>query len=81
VLVERAMTAFRPLRPSFCSIYDAHFWWHERLWKVPEMVYVQAFNGTPFKALMWRLMGARVGRKLFDDGCYFTERTLVAIGD
>jgi len=81
VLVERAMTAFRPLRPSFCSIYDAHFWWHERLWKVPEMVYVQAFNGTPFKALMWRLMGARVGRRLFDDGCYFTERTLVAVGD
>jgi len=81
VLVERVMTAFRPLRPSFCSIYDAHFWWHERLWKVPEMVYVQSFNGTPFKGLLWRLMGARVGRRLFDDGCYFTERTLVAIGN
>jgi non-ribosomal peptide synthetase-like protein len=81
VLVERVMTAFRPLHPTFCSIYDARFWWHERLWKVPELTFVQAFNGTPFKGLMWRLMGARVGRRLFDDGCYFTERTLVAIGN
>ncbi|MDT7752808.1 MAG: hypothetical protein QOD96_6470 [Pseudonocardiales bacterium] len=81
VLVERVMTAFRALSPSFCSIYDARFWWHERLWKVPEMVYVQTFNGTPFKGLMWRLMGARVGRRLFDDGCYFTERTLVTVGN
>jgi non-ribosomal peptide synthetase-like protein len=81
VLVERVMTAFRALRPSYCSIYDPRFWWHERLWKVPEMVYVQSFNGTPFKGLIWRLLGARVGRRLFDDGCYFTERTLVAVGN
>jgi non-ribosomal peptide synthetase-like protein len=81
VLVERVMTAFRALRPSFCSIYDARFWWHERLWKVPEMANVQAFNGTPFKGLMWRLLGAQVGRRLFDDGCYFTERTLVTVGN
>jgi non-ribosomal peptide synthetase-like protein len=81
VLVERIMTASRALRPSYCSIYDPRFWWHERLWKVPEMAYVQAFNGTPFKGLIWRLMGAQVGRRLFDDGCYFTERTLVTIGN
>ena len=28
-------TGFRPLRPQFCSIYDPHFWRHERFWKVP----------------------------------------------
>ena len=26
---------FRPCAPQFCSIYDPHFWRHERFWKVP----------------------------------------------
>jgi len=81
VLVERCFTAFRPLRPRFCSIYDGYFWWHERLWKVPSVTYFQAFNGTPFKNLFWRLLGVRLGRRVFDNGCIVTERTLVAIGD
>ncbi|MEU6420717.1 Pls/PosA family non-ribosomal peptide synthetase [Streptomyces spiralis] len=80
VLVERMLTSFRPLRPRLCSIYDPYFWWHERLWKVPDH-YLALFNGTPFKSLMWRLMGVRIGRRVFDDGCYITERTLTAIGD
>ncbi|MER6981307.1 Pls/PosA family non-ribosomal peptide synthetase [Streptomyces carpinensis] len=80
VLVERAIASFRPLRPRLCSIYDPYFWWHERLWKVPDH-YLALFNGTPFKSLMWRLMGVRIGRRVFDDGCYITERTLTAIGD
>jgi non-ribosomal peptide synthetase-like protein len=53
---------------------------HERLWKVP-VEYFHIFNGTPFKPLAWRLMGARVGKRVFDDGCYLTERTLATIGD
>ena len=81
VLVERVFTAFRPLQPKFCSIYDPYFWWHERLWKVPEAAYFQVFNGTPFKSVFWRMMGVRIGKRVFDDGCYVTERTLVAIGD
>ncbi|WP_329268758.1 Pls/PosA family non-ribosomal peptide synthetase [Streptomyces pseudovenezuelae] len=78
-LVERVITRFRPLEPRLCSIYDPYFWWHERLWKVPDH-HLVVFNGTPFKNLVWRLLGVRIGRRVFDDGCYLTERTLVAIG-
>ncbi|MEU1403016.1 Pls/PosA family non-ribosomal peptide synthetase [Streptomyces sp. NPDC005728] len=80
VLVERLLASFRALRPRLCSIYDPYFWWHERLWKVPDR-YLNVFNGTPFKALVWRLLGVRIGRRVFDDGCYMTERTLTTIGD
>jgi non-ribosomal peptide synthetase-like protein len=81
VLVERAVMRFRSLRPRFCSIYDPYFWWHERFWKVPATAYIRAFDGTPFKSAVWRLLGVRIGRRVFDDGCWVTERTLVAIGD
>ncbi|MFG2093394.1 Pls/PosA family non-ribosomal peptide synthetase [Streptomyces sp. NPDC048612] len=81
VLVERAVTVFHPLTPLFCSIYDRRFWRRERFWKVPSETYLLFFNGTPFKNLIWRLLGVRIGRKVFDDGCYLTERTLAAIGD
>ncbi|WNM32179.1 phosphopantetheine-binding protein [Streptomyces sp. Li-HN-5-11] len=80
VLVERAIARFCPLRPRLCSIYEPYFWWHERLWKVPDR-YLNVFNGTPFKSVLWRLMGVRIGRRVFDDGCYMTERTLSAVGD
>ncbi|MGI5459007.1 Pls/PosA family non-ribosomal peptide synthetase [Streptomyces sp. CA-249302] len=80
VLVERLITRFRPLRPRLVSIYDPHFWWVERLWKVPDN-HLVVFNGTPFKAFVWRLLGVRMGRRVFDDGCYITDRTLAAIGD
>ncbi|MGQ0776771.1 MAG: Pls/PosA family non-ribosomal peptide synthetase [Pseudonocardiales bacterium] len=81
VLVDRAVTAFGPLQPRFCLIYDRDFWQHERFWKVPAMMYVQAFNGTPFKNTIWRLLGVRIGHRVFDDGCWLTERSLVTIGD
>ncbi len=80
VLVDRAVTRFRALQPRFCSIYDLAFWRHERFWKVPAMMYIQAFNGTPFKNTIWRLLGVRIGRRVFDDGCWLTERSLVSIG-
>jgi non-ribosomal peptide synthetase-like protein len=79
VLVERAATRFRPLRPQLCSIYDPYYWWHERLWKLEATM--QFLNGTPFKNLAWRLLGVRIGRRVFDDGCYIPEKTLVTIGD
>jgi non-ribosomal peptide synthetase-like protein len=78
--VERAIVAFRGLRPQLCSIYDPYFWWHERLWKVPDH-YLNVFNGTPFKNVIWRLLGVRLGSRVFDDGCYLTERMLTTIGD
>ncbi|MEU6320288.1 Pls/PosA family non-ribosomal peptide synthetase [Streptomyces sp. NPDC047009] len=80
ILVERLAGGFRRLRPKLCSIYHRDFWLHERLWKLP-VEYFHIFNGTPFKPLAWRLMGARVGKRVFDDGCYLTERTLATIGD
>ena len=43
--------------------------------------FLQLFNGTPFKNLVWRLLGVRIGRRVFDDGCALPERTLVTIGD
>jgi non-ribosomal peptide synthetase-like protein len=78
VLVDR----FFPRRqPMFCSIYDEAFWRHERYWKVPAITYVRVFNGTPYKSLVYRALGARVGRRVLDDGSWFTERSLVTMGD
>ncbi|WP_405405907.1 Pls/PosA family non-ribosomal peptide synthetase [Streptomyces sp. NBC_01104] len=81
VLVERAVVRRHPPGPLFCSIYDRRFWQRERFWKVPSETYLQIFNGTPFKSVIWRLLGVRTGRRLFDDGCYLTERTMVTLGD
>ncbi|MDT7673535.1 MAG: hypothetical protein QOD82_1437, partial [Pseudonocardiales bacterium] len=78
VFVERAARGFRRLTPQFCSIYDHYFWTHERLWK---LLATPAFNGTPFKNILWRLLGVRIGRRVFDDGCSIPEKTLVTIGD
>ncbi|WP_443065075.1 Pls/PosA family non-ribosomal peptide synthetase [Streptomyces sp. NBC_00576] len=80
VLVERFITRFRRLVPQLVSIYDPHFWWQERLWKVP-VDFLVVFNGTPFKNVLWRLLGVRIGRRVFDDGAAITERTLTTIGD
>jgi non-ribosomal peptide synthetase-like protein len=82
ILVDRLVTLFLPVRPLFCSIYDRRFWRHERFWKVPAgPAVLQIFNGTPFKTAFWRLLGVRIGRRVFDDGLWVTERTLVVIGD
>jgi non-ribosomal peptide synthetase-like protein len=82
ILVDRLVTLFLPVRPLFCSIYDRAFWRHERFWKVPAGPgVIQVFNGTPFKTAFWRLLGVRIGRRVFDDGLWVTERTLVVIGD
>lgn len=78
-LVERAAAGFRRQRPLECSMYDPAFWRHERFWKVALIPAV--LNGTPFKNLEWRLLGVRIGRRVFDDGLNMPERTLVTIGD
>jgi non-ribosomal peptide synthetase-like protein len=83
VLVERGIARFRPLQPRYCSIYDGYFWRIERLWKVPATLngYLHFFDGTPFKNLIWRGLGVKIGKRVFDDGCSLTERTLAVIGD
>jgi non-ribosomal peptide synthetase-like protein len=78
-LAERAATLLHPLQPRFCSIYDVAFWRHERFWKLAQQPLV--LDGTPFKSLVWRLMGVRMGRRVFDDGCAIVEKTLTTIGD
>ncbi|MER7793157.1 Pls/PosA family non-ribosomal peptide synthetase [Streptomyces sp. NPDC097640] len=81
VAVERAVLGFGRLRPRFCSVYERPFWRHERYWKVPTIHYLALFNGTPFKPAIWRLLGVRMGHRVFDDGCRILERTLTRVGD
>jgi non-ribosomal peptide synthetase-like protein len=80
-LVERVVGGFRRLQPATCSIYHPDFWLYERLWKVSQIEYLHAFDGTPFKNVLWRLMGVRIGRMVFDDGVHISDRTLTTIGD
>ena len=81
ILVERIVTGFKPLPVLFCSIYEPAMWRHERYWKVPSTPYLAAFAGTPFINMILRRVGTRIGRRVFNDGCGITERTLVTIGD
>jgi non-ribosomal peptide synthetase-like protein len=81
VVIERLSTGLRRLSPQYCSIYEPYYWFHERYWKVNETNWISLFDGTPFKPLMWRLLGVRVGKKLYDDGSDIVEKTLVEIGD
>ncbi|MFC5066305.1 Pls/PosA family non-ribosomal peptide synthetase, partial [Actinomycetospora atypica] len=80
-LVERCVRPLMARVPQGCSIYDPTFWRHERYWKVPAPEWVQIANGTPFKPLIWRLLGVRVGARVFDDGVSITERSFTTIGD
>ena len=81
VLVDRSVRALQALRPHGCSIYDHAFWRHERFWKLCADAYLTFFNGTPFKNVIWRLLGVRLGSRVFDDGVFLTERSFVTIGD
>jgi non-ribosomal peptide synthetase-like protein len=82
VLMERVSTLFQALRPQQCSIYDPYFWYHERYWKLMTLRgQLAMFDGTPLKSLIWRLLGVRIGKRVFDDGCYISEKTMVAVGD
>jgi len=80
-LVQRCIEALHPLQPTICSIYHPDFWSVERVWKVHPIHYLYAFDGTPFKNVLWRLMGVRLGKRVFDDGAHISEPTLNAIGD
>ena len=79
--VEGAFEALSPPPPAICSIYDRRFWWVERIWKLHPFHFLHIFNGTPFKNVLWRLIGVRIGTRVFDDGVYISEPTLTVIGD
>ncbi len=80
-LVERLFESLGPPPPAICSIYDRRFWWVERVWKLHPIHFLRILDGTPFKNLIWRLLGVRVGRRVFDDGVFISEPTLTALGD
>jgi non-ribosomal peptide synthetase-like protein len=80
-LIERASLRFKRLSPTIVSIYDPHFWRHERHWKLSDSPIVHMFAGTPLQSLVLRLLGVKVGHKVFDAGCSITERTLTQVGD
>ena len=73
---------FGKLSPKIVPVLDEYFWFHERVWKLTGLWFIApAFSGTPFKNLFSRLEGVRLGKKVFDDGAYFDEYTLIEIGD
>jgi non-ribosomal peptide synthetase-like protein len=81
VLIEQFLRSLQTLSPQGCSIYDRGFWRHERFWKLSTNTYLNIFNGTPFKPVLWRLLGMRIGRRVFDDGFRAPERLFAAVGD
>lgn len=81
VAIEHATAGWRGHEPHYCSIYDEYYWRHERYWKLADPDVISAFNGTPFKGPAWRLLGVKIGKKVYDDGATITERTLTEIGD
>jgi non-ribosomal peptide synthetase-like protein len=80
-LVERCFESLGPPPPPICSIYDPGFWWVERVWKLHPINFLHLFDGTPFKSVLWRLIGVRFGKRVFDDGVFISEPTLTVIGD
>jgi non-ribosomal peptide synthetase-like protein len=81
ILLDRLVRPLMALRPQGCSIYDRAFWRHERYWKIASVTYLEAFNGTPLRPVLLRLLGARIGRRVFDDGAGMPERRFTTIGD
>ena len=81
VLIERASLGFGRLKPEIVTVYDPAFWRVERHWKLSDNPLATAFAGTPMRNAISRLVGVKVGKRVFDDGCILSERTLVEIGD
>ena len=81
VLIERASLRFSRLEPKLASIYDPYFWFHERHWKLSESPITGLFSGTPFRGMLLRALGMKVGAKVFDFSRSITERTLTQVGD
>ena len=80
-LVEGLFEKIGPPPPPICSIYDPGFWWVERVWKLHPVNFLHLFDGTPFKSVLWRVIGVRFGKRVYDDGVFISEPTLTVIGD
>ena len=79
MLLDATVRWLAALRPQGISIYDRAFWRHERYWKVAADSYFVLLNGTPMKAALWRALGVRVGRRLFDDA-FKSDRVVIGSG-
>ena len=81
LLLERGAYAFGKMKALNVSIYDEEYWRVERVWKFSETFLRQLWSGTPFRSMINRLLGIKVGKMVFDDGLYVSEKTMVEIGD
>jgi non-ribosomal peptide synthetase-like protein len=81
IVLEHAIMGFKRLQPRLVSIYDPYFWRHERFWKLSAFPIVTMFAGTPFRGILLRAMGMKVGVKLFDCSMGIPERSLTEVGD
>ena len=81
ILVEKSSLGFKRLKPRKCSIYDRNFWKVEHYWKHAHAPIMGLFKGTPFKNIITRLLGVKIGKMVFDDGAFATEKTMLKIGD
>lgn len=81
VAMERWGPGWLQLSPRNCTIHDRYFFEIERYWKLGETPLKLAFKGTPFRPWIYRQIGVKVGRKVFDDGCVITEKSLTSLGD
>jgi non-ribosomal peptide synthetase-like protein len=81
IVLERASLGFKRLQPQLVSIYDPYFWWHERHWKLSTPPIPNIFAGTPFRGMLLRSVGMKVGAKLFDCSQAITEPSLTEVGD
>jgi non-ribosomal peptide synthetase-like protein len=80
--IERASLGFGWLSPQISLVLDKYYWFHERHWHLFGLTLVANwFAGTPFKNLISRLEGVKMGKKVFDDGIRWTEYSLLEIGD
>jgi non-ribosomal peptide synthetase-like protein len=80
-LMERASLGFNGLQARNVTMYDPYFLFHERHWKFCGHPLNSLFHGTPFRNMMSRALGVRVGRMVFDDGANLYDKTLLEIGD
>jgi non-ribosomal peptide synthetase-like protein len=81
IFVEKLSQNFKRMQPKTCSIYDKYFWTVEHYWKHAHAPIMGLFKGTPYKNIISRLLGVKIGKMVFDDGGFSTEKSMVTIGD
>ena len=80
-LLERASLGRGGLQARNVTMYDPYFLFHERHWKFCGHPLNSLFHGTPFRNLLSRALGVRLGKMVFDDGANLYDKTLLEIGD